>query len=190
VARGLDVAGVMRLAIVLLLVSGTAGADEFAFGIRAQAEKVTASDAPDTTGVELSGGELLVRWRFWPHWGLEASLGSVSGSTPGYDRRSESVLLTGQLHLTPGHLYDLYLFLGIGGEADHITSGAYVGAFKESEMRLGAGLEWRWEHVGVGAELAGIGLGRIDKDRAMPLDPVPAKSGGVALSVVVGYYVF
>ena len=180
-----------RLGVLAVLLWGVpAGADEWAVGVRAQAEKVASSDDGSDPGVDLGGAELLVRWRFWPHWGLEVALGSVRGSGPGYDRRSDAIIVTGALHLTPGHPWDAYLFLGIGGATDHITAGGGEREFKETELRLGAGLEWRWEHVGLGAELAGIGMGRVDKDQAMPLDPVPAKSGGVQLSVVLGYYVF
>src|SRR5262245_61245235 len=123
-ARLMDGQGSMRRFLVMgaLLVGLSALGDELGVGIRAQTEKVGNSDAGGDPGVGLAGGELLVRWRFWPHWGLEGSLGSVSGSGPGYDRRTDTLLVTGALHLTPGHPWDVYLFLGIGGAADHITS--------------------------------------------------------------------
>jgi hypothetical protein len=183
------------LALAVLLLPVGARAQEWAVGLRASAEHVAASDHDGDEGVGMGGGGLLVRWRFWPHWGVEAALESCRGTRAdgAYERRSDSLVLTAALHLTPRSRWDWYLFLGLGGATDHVTLRGADGAtveqqFKESVLRLGVGLERRWEHIGIGAELAGIGMTREDQDQAQPKDAVPARSGGGQLSVVFGYY--
>ncbi len=185
----------LRVALALLLLPAGAGAQEWAVGVRASAEHVAASDDSGDEGVGMGGGGLLVRWRFWPHWGVEAALESCRGTRAdgAYERRSDALVLTAALHLTPGSAWDWYLFLGVGGATDHVTLRGADGVtvaqdFKESLVRIGVGLERRWEHIGLGAEVAGIGMARDDKDQAQPLDAVPAKSGGGQLSLVFSYY--
>src|SRR5262249_22617133 len=132
----------MRSLVLLAVVSLwalSARADEWALGLRATAEHVAADGDPE--GFDLGAGSALVRWRFWPHWGVEAALETARGEHLEID----SLVVTVALHLTPQSFWDWYLFLGAGGGSGHTTGGP---EWKQSVIRLGAGLERRWEHVG------------------------------------------
>jgi hypothetical protein len=160
------------LVLAIGLSAATARADEWAVGLRASAEHLTPDGDPD--GFDVGGGGVLVRWRFWPHWGLEAALESVRSET----LRMDSLLVKIDLHLTPLSAWDAYVFVGAGGGNAYP---AHAAEFKQSVVQLGVGLERRWEHLGIGAELAAVGRERKD------VDP-PAKAGGGQISAVVGWY--
>jgi hypothetical protein len=143
----------------------------------------------------MAGLGIVGRWRISRRFGLELGLDGVSGKLAdgAYERKTSSLQLAATFHLTPGSRWDLYLLLGLGAVTDKVSFVDATGAameveLKETMVRLGGGLEYRWEHLGIGAELAAIGFARDDEDAAQPADAVPRRSGGGQFSLVVGYY--
>jgi len=180
--------------LVAILFPALAVADEWGLGLRATGEQVQSHD-DGSDAIGMAGGGLLVRWRLSERWGLELDLDGMSGKLAGgaFERKTSALGLTGSFHLTPGSRWDLYLLLGIGGVSDKVTFEDVMGQsveqeFKETEVRLGVGLEYRWRHIGLGAEVAAVGLARNDGDAAVAGDAVPKTSGGGQWSLVFGYY--
>ncbi len=177
-----------------LLLPATAAADEWGVGLRATGERVDPKDdAPN--GIGMGGGGLYVRWRISRRFGLELGLDGVSGKLAdgAYERKTSSAQLAATFHLTPGSRWDLYLLLGVGGATDKVTFTDATGAqmeqeFKETLLRVGGGLEYRWEHLGIGAEVAAVGYARNDSDQVVAGDAVPKEAGGGQWTVAVSWY--
>jgi hypothetical protein len=180
--------------LVAVLLPATALADEWGVGLRATGERVDPKD-DGPNGIGMGGGGLLVRWRISRRFGLELGVDGVTGKLAdgAFERKTSSAQLAATFHLTPGSRWDFYLLLGVGGATDRVTfvdaSGAEMEQeFKETVLRLGGGLEYRWEHLGIGAEVAAVGMARNDSDAALAGDAVPRESGGGQWSVVATYY--
>ena len=178
-----------------LLVPTVASADEWGLGLRATGEHVARGGSDDADGMDLGGGALLLRWRMSDVFGLELGVGGTRGKRAGgaFERKTGAADLTAMFHLNPRSRWDFYLLAGLGAVTETVdfvdVDGISVEQeFKETEVRLGLGLEYRLRHLGLGAEAAAIGRVRNDADHALDGDAIPKDSGGVQLSLVVGYY--
>jgi len=179
----------------LVLPAAVAHADEWGLGLRATGERVDPHDDATAQGIGMGGGGLLIRWRISGLFGLELALDGFDGKLAdgAFERKTSSLGLTAQFHLTPGSRWDFYLLAGLAAVDDKVSFRDANGdqmdqEFKETEARLGAGLEYRWAHIGLGAEVAAVALARNDGDDALIGDAVPKESGGGQLSVVFTYY--
>ena len=176
-----------------LLLPAIAQADEWGLGLRATGERLDPHDDDVAHGVGMGGGGLFLRWRISELFGLELAFDGFGGKLGGFERKTSSLGLTAQFHLTPGSRWDLYLLAGLAAIHDEVNFRDVDGntmeqEFKETELRVGAGLEHRWRHFGLGAELAAVALARNDGDDALIGDAVPKESGGGQLSVLFTYY--
>ncbi len=177
-----------------LVTPAVAAGDEWGLGIRATGER-TGSDGGGDDGIDMGGGALFVRWRISGLFGLELGAGGVRGklSDGAFERKTGTLDLTAQFHLTPGSRWDLYLLAGVGAAKDEVKLVAADGTrieqeFHQAALRGGVGIEYRWRHVGLGAEAALIGRVREDADDALPGDAVPERSAGGQLSFSFTYY--
>jgi len=182
------------LLLCAVLLPSAALADEWGLGLRAVSQRVD-PEGGGGNGIDLGGGGVLVRWRLGERLSLEVGLDGVHGQLGGgaYDRRTTSLSLAGIVHLTPGSPWNLYVVGGLGTVTDRVTfidAGGNDDAveLKEGLVRLGGGLEHRWQHIGVGIEASVIGLWRTDDDAGFPSDLVPHKSGGGQLGLQAAYY--
>jgi hypothetical protein len=182
------------LFVVGSVAGSAASAGEWGLGLRATGEHV-ARTSDEKGGIDMGGGALLVRWRMSGFFGLELSLGGTSGKQAGgaFERKTGAADLTAMFHLSPGSRWDFYLLAGIGAVTDKVNfiDASGVSAeqeFKETQGRLGLGLEYRFPHLGLGLEAAAVGRVRNDADHALDADAVPKESGGAQVNLVVGYY--
>jgi len=180
----------MLALVFVLLVPATAMADEWGLGLRALSERVNPSDG-GPGGIDMGGAGILVRWRISALVGLELGIDGVHGQLDGYDRKTSSATLAATVHLNPESRWDIYLLAGIGGATDKITAVDADGMtvedeLKETLLRVGGGVEFRWEHIGVGAELAGVAFFLQNPETSSGL--VPSKSGGGQLSLFGTFY--
>ena len=178
-----------------LLLPAIASAGEWGVGLRASGERISRGGPDDAARIDMGGGALLVRWRISELFGVEVGLGGMSGKLAGgaYERKMGALDLTATLHLNPRSRWDFYLLAGLGAVTDKVdfvdVDGVSVEQeFKETEVRLGLGLEYRFRHLGLGVEAAAIGRVRNDADKALDGDAIPKDSGGGQVSLVVGYY--
>ncbi len=183
------------LVLCVLLGPALASADEWGLGLRATGERVDPHDDATAQGIGMGGGGLLLRWRLGGLFGLELAVDGFGGKLAdgAFERNTSSVGLTAQFHLNPGSRWDWYLLAGLAGVDDKVKFRDVDGnrmeqEFKETEIRLGGGLEYRWPHIGLGGELAAVALARNDGDDALIGDAVPKESGGAQLSITFAYY--
>jgi hypothetical protein len=182
------------LVLCAVLLPAVASADEWGLGLRATGERVGRS-ADDANPIDMGGGALLVRWRVSALFGLELGLSGMNGKLAGgaYERKTGALDLTATFHLNSRSRWDFYLLAGLGAVNDKVdlvdASGASVEQeFKETEIRVGVGLEYRFRHLGLGVEAAAVGRVRNDADDALDADAVARNSGAAQASFVVGYY--
>jgi hypothetical protein len=178
--------------LLLLLVPNPAIAGEWGLGLRALAERVE-PEGGGANGIDMAGAGLIVRWRISGLFGLELGLDGVRGELDGgaYVRETSAATLAATFHLTPRSRWDLYLLAGLGAATDKVSfldaGGMQVDEeIKETLLRLGGGVEFRWEHLGIGAELAGVAWFRNDPDG--PPATVPTRSGGGQFSLFASLY--
>jgi hypothetical protein len=165
------------------------------FGIHGSSAELTSS-VDDNNKIKLGGGGLHVRYRLNHRFSVEVSLDRIQGEwEPGVQRDSRPVTLTGLVHLSSNPKWNWYLLAGFGGSREVITmDGANGGSFeyeyRQAHIHLGAGVEHRWNHFGVGAELRLIGAARDQEysPGAPASGPVPEESSGGMFSLLGTYY--
>lgn len=112
---------------------------------------------------EYSGGGLLVRYRLAPRWQLELAFDHVTERLENGEmgtRQLQSATLAAQYHFRPYNRWDWYALVGIGGTAngDPEISDQEREASSVGHFHLGVGLERRFRHLAIGAELRAVGM--------------------------------
>ncbi len=147
---------------------------------------------------EWGGGGLQLGFRLFPHWELGVDLtGATEKRADGNDgRRLMLPMLTAKWHPAPYARWDFYVLGGVGGAAIYDASEKDPKSDRASAA-LGVGVERRFGHLGISAELRALGVSPVKSDsQAMPLvsttttTPPPAADNGYAggaFSVGVSY---
>lgn len=152
-------------------------------------------DAPSPWG----GGGLRIGFRLFPHWELGLDLtGATEKLADGSDgRRLSMPMLVAKWHPAPYARWDFYALAGAGAASIYDAGEANPKADRASAA-LGVGVERRFGHLGISAELRAIGISPVNADaqpQAMPLvsttttAPTPADSGygGGAFTIGAAY---
>jgi hypothetical protein len=150
---------------------------KWGIGLRVTSLTLAPESNPDAE-TEYGGGGLQLRYRLAPRWQLELAVDHVNekleDGTMG-TRQLDSVTLAAQYHFRPYHRWDWYAMVGIGGTAngDPDISDEEREASSVGHFALGVGLERRWTHLAIGAELRAVGLApREDAQDAPQTEPV------------------
>lgn len=151
--------------------------------------------------IELGAAGIQLRYKLHRRWELELAATHMAGELgdTGAERSSGSLILGVMFHINPDADWQWSGLLGIGGAHDEISvekNGERVttAEFSEGLVRLGIGLERRFDRWGIAAQLYGIGLRRNDDELDGPAyegrdgGPVPARSSGGELLLLGNYY--
>ena len=160
------------------LVQESVMANRWAVGLSIGHMTVAPDATPDSKS-EFGYGELSLRFRATLHLELELAVGGgrqqLDKGQDG-DLESHTGILAARWRFFPQHKWNFYVEAGLGGAAivhkdasDKETNNAMqpLGMF-------GVGLERRWNHFALAAELRGIGMGEKKQDTMA----VPATTGG------------
>ena len=152
--------------------------------------------------IEMGAVGLQLRFKLHRRWELELAAthmaGEMSGDT-GAERHSGSLTLGVLFHINPDDNWIWSGLFGLGGTHDEIMvdkNGEHVTTheFSEGHVRLGVGLERRFDRFGIAAQLYGIGFERNDEELDGPAyegrdgGPVPARSSGGEFLLLGNYY--
>jgi hypothetical protein len=178
----------MKILSALVLLGASAGsavADDgspsqtkhrWGVGLRAVSQNL--SNDSDDDALHMGGGGLHVRWRFAPRWSAELSFEGLRADEHdgAYQRELSSSHLIFGYHFTPYRRWDWFLLAGIGGTDDTVTYRKADGTMAEETAEevnflLGAGVERRWTHFGLGVDLRAVGFARKDDEQPEGYDP-------------------
>jgi hypothetical protein len=161
-------------------------ANRWAVGLSVGGFSVSPDSAPDQQ-TQFNIGELALRFRATPHLELEVAVGG------GSEKLSDGS--QGDTQVSMGALALRYRFaiesdwnwwiLGGLGEAlidsKYVTDGMQLDADTRPLAELGIGLEHRWDHFALQAELKAVGMGErkgYANTKAVPVDASGAPSSG------------
>jgi hypothetical protein len=146
-------------------------------------------------------GELAFRYRLGRHLELEAAAGAggqaQADGTPGGPELREGVLAA-RWHFRPEHPWSWYVGGGIGVMS--IADAGVTQQQRSDAMRplgeLGVGVERRWRHLGLAAEVTAVGIGAVRDTQAMPATTARMTTGivdsdtagGVQVTAGASYY--
>jgi hypothetical protein len=149
-----------------------------------------------------AGGGLQLRYRLNARWELELAAEHVrehdpeSGEMIEGGRELGSGTLSALFHMRPYSRWDWYLLAGVGGTQDG-REGLTEEQRKESaqgHVHLGIGLERRFRHIGIAAELRAVGMVKEEQEEDARILPAGAmttekqeQSGG-QLNIAATYY--
>ncbi|MCB9561585.1 MAG: hypothetical protein H6709_09485 [Kofleriaceae bacterium] len=144
--------------------------------------------SPDAT-TDYGGGGVQVRYRLGARWELEVT--SDGYSQPEDQDRSQVLSLAtlgARFHLTPYRRWDWYLLAGVGGAREVSRDMAPADAPAQGVVALGGGVERRFGHFGISAELRAVGVAAPDGgDVAAPVaGTMRAPGGGAAAAPADG----
>lgn len=151
--------------------------------------------------IELGAAGIQLRYKLHRRWELELAATHMAGELgdTGAERHSGSLVLGVMFHINPDADWQWSGLFGIGGAHDEISvekNGERVttAEFSEGLVRLGVGLERRFDRWGIAAQLYGIGFQRDDDKLDGPAyegrdgGPVPARSSGGEFLLLGNYY--
>lgn len=151
--------------------------------------------------IEMGAAGLQLRFKLHRRWELELAATHMAGEVgdTGAERHSGSLTLGVLFHINPDDNWIWSGLFGIGGTHDEIMvdkAGESVTTheFNEGHVRLGIGLERRFDRFGIAAQLFGIGFERDDEKLDGPAyegrdgGPVPARSSGGQFLLLGNYY--
>lgn len=144
-----------------------------------------APEASPDDQTEYGGGGLQVRYRLAPRWQLELSIDHVQERlADGSDgmHHLQSGTLAALYHFRPHARWDTYVLAGLGATADGDPelSDEQRRASQAAHVHLGAGVERRFRHLGIAAELRVVGVAA--PDAAEDAMPVPANGAAPAMT--------
>jgi len=162
------------------------------FGVGLHATSLSTRPAGDTAvdPIERGGGGLQLRYRVAPRWELGLALDHLEAkdqSAPALDLATLDL----RFHLAPYRRWDGYLLAGIGSAADP----AQDGVKPDGQAELGAGIERRFHHLALSAELRAIRIvphhdgAAARMEVATPTPPAdPTRTVGGGLTLAATYY--
>jgi opacity protein-like surface antigen len=128
-------------------------------------------------------GELALRYRF-VHFELEGAIGGGREQLPDHggqgDLEVSTVALNARYRFRPGQNWNWWLGAGVGAlaVASHEATDQERKDATRPMFQLGVGLEYRWVHFALSAELRAIGVGPKDPNAMQQPQPVMSKSTG------------
>ncbi len=144
-------------------------------GLRATSLALHPDGDPDARS-EYAGGGLQLRWRLSARWELEGlveGLREQLGDGVEGDRQLNAVTLAARYHLRPYSRWDWYLLAGLGATTETTVDGPSPAVLGESgHVHLGAGVERRFGHFGIAAELRMVGMGPTEATDDAPAEPM------------------
>jgi len=155
----------------------------------------------DSDAIEMGAAGIQLRYKLHRRWELELAATHMAGELgdTGAERHSGSLILGVMFHINPDADWQWSGLLGIGGVHDEISvekNGERVttAEFSEGLVRLGVGLERRFDRWGIAAQLYGVGFQRDDDKLDGPAyegrdgGPVPTRSSGGEFLLLGNYY--
>jgi hypothetical protein len=175
-------------------------ANRWAVGLSVGSLTLAPEGAPDDR-TSFGTGELALRFRVTPHLELEGMAGGGRERVDDRDgdRQVTVVALAARYRFRPEAAWNWFVMAGLGGAAvtRHDASHDEVDAATQPLGMIGAGVERRFRHLAIQAELRAVGLGERDDDMAAartdamavatPVAPEGKRSGGSA-TIGVSYY--
>jgi hypothetical protein len=187
-------------------------ANRFAVGLSVGSLSVAPKNAPSGQDPTQFGiGELSLRFRLTPHLELEGALGggreTLKNGQQG-DLEAHTGLLALRYRFMPAHRWNWWVMGGIGTIeiAQHDATDQEVSDQARPVGTFGVGIERRFHHFALQAELRALGIGQLDKAQATPVSgtttmsttanpPPPTSStssadqlSGGALTIGASYY--
>jgi hypothetical protein len=174
-------------------------ANRWSLGVSVGSMGLAPKGSPDNR-TDFIVGELALRFRATPH--LELEVASNGGQESNDDRnnylRINTVALAARYRFMPEAAWNWFVMGGVGAAAiaDHNATDRERNDAIQPLGMLGVGVERRFDHLALQAELRGIGLGKrtnkTSADSAAMTAPAamstePARSGA-SLSVGLSYY--
>ncbi|MEO9182077.1 MAG: hypothetical protein ABI467_01245 [Kofleriaceae bacterium] len=156
-------------------------ADRWAVGLSLGGFSISPDSAPDQQ-TQFDVGELALRFRATPHLELELAVGggaeTLSDGSQGDTQVSMGVLAL-RYRFAIESDWNWWLMGGVGEgviDSKNVTDGAQLDADTRPLGELGVGLEHRWDHFALQAELEAVGMGQ----RKGGYDQPVAVDGGAA----------
>jgi hypothetical protein len=151
-------------------------ADRFAIAVNVGGFSVAPEDAPEGSETKFSLAELQLRFRATRR--LEILLAFAGGrqqleNDEEGDLAMDQVTLGLRFNFRPEHHWNWYLMAGFGSTliAPHDTPEEARDDLRRGHAVFGIGLEHRWTHFALGAELRGVAVEEIEEmDRTLPVD--------------------
>jgi hypothetical protein len=175
-------------------------ADRFAVNVNVGGFSVAPEDAPEGSETNFSVAELQLRFRATRR--LEILL-AFAGGRQQLDNEEEGELAMDQVTLglrfnfRPAHHWNWYLMAGFGSTliAPHDTPEELREDMRRGHAVFGIGLEHRWQHFALSAELRGVAVEeKEDMYQTLPVDGSPAtlmdgrELGGGQFTIGGSYY--
>ena len=155
----------------------------WAIGLRLESTTLTPKDGGSDAKTQWGGGGLELRYRIAPRWELAASADGgreqLADGSQG-DRVLVVDTLSARFHPRPYARWDLYAIAGVGVAQIQVTGAQPSAGDVRGEGELGVGLERRFGHLGVAAELRAMGIAapKATADAAPAMTTTGATSGG------------
>jgi hypothetical protein len=142
-------------------------ANRWAVGLSVGSLSLAPKDSPDDD-TTFGTGELALRFRVTPHLELEATAGGGRervGDRDG-DRDVAVFALAARYRFRPEAAWNWFVMAGLGGAAvtQHDATHEEVDAQAQPLAMIGAGVERRFRHLAIQAELRAVGLGEHNHD--------------------------
>jgi hypothetical protein len=153
---------------------------KWGIGLRMTSMALAPESNPDAE-TQYGGGGLQLRYRVAPRWQLELALDHVTEQLENGDmgtRQLQSATIAAQYHFRPYERWDWYALVGLGGTAngDPEISDEERRASEQGHVHLGVGIERRFRHFAIGAELRAVGMAPHEneaEDVPVPTEPSP-----------------
>jgi hypothetical protein len=178
-------------------------ADRWAVGLSIGGVTMAPDNTPDQQ-TQFNVGELALRFRATPHLELELAIGGgdekLSDGSQG-DTQLTMAALALRYRFAIESDWNWWIMGGLGQaviDSKNVTDGMQIDADTRPMVELGVGLEHRWDHFALQAELKAVGMGeRKGYDQPVPVDASGAPIGrvtnqdtqsGGALTIGASYY--
>jgi len=153
-------------------------ASRFAIGLNLGGMSVTVNDDVDQTETQFRTGELSIRYRLTPH--LEAEL-LLSGGRQVLDNGDDGDLAMGggtlaaRYRFRPDRAWNWWLMAGLGATVieRHDSTKDERSAAQRGHLAIGIGLERRFRHFAIHADLRALGISPRDDMGANTITPEP-----------------
>ena len=157
-------------------------ADRWAVGLSIGGITMAPDSAPDQK-TQFNVGELALRFRATPHLEIELAVGGgdekLSDGTQGDNQVSMGAIAL-RYRFAIESDWNWWIMGGLGEagiDSKYVTDGMQIDADSRGLAELGVGLEHRWDHFAIQAELKAVGMGERKGGYAKG-EPVPVDASG------------
>ncbi len=191
--------------VVLVAPAPAPALPRWGIGLRLGGLSLAPAERPEAT-TDYAVGGVQVRYRVRPRWQLELSMDhateQLEDGTEG-DRELQAVTFAALYHLSPYARWDWYLLAGLGATTDGAPDldPELRRASEQGHVHVGVGVERRWDHLALSAELRLVGMAQAEDDGhgAVTASPAMTRPGeapaardmgtsGAQFSLGAGYY--